>query len=409
MVIVLCFVVLVIRLFWLLYFKKSYHIGFLLPFFLEIIFVYPYMAMDALGLKWSYFGFIMNYSITLTVQVGAAFSTNLPRRDVIFYTSKHIYKLISFLIILSFAGVVSNISSYMILFRGINAIFELSHQNAVARYDGSLNVSFLYKISSIFAYFTTFLLSMLYASAKEKRILFYIVLHFLVLLLDSVLMAARAGMMLQLFCFLANFYAFSYYTQARKNYKVSIKKIIYAFSFIFLVFSFFVIIQVFRGGKTEYDILPIISHVITWFVGYIPCFDIWINSIYNYELTFGQRTFVGVFDLLGITERVSGVYPAVDIGNDRYSNIFTAYRGLIEDFSFVGLYIIIFITGLLLSFIPNYVTKSGNIFLAPITGFVVFFFFWSYVINPYSYNVILFSAILFWIYFIFFVRAKLCD
>ncbi|EMK5111467.1 oligosaccharide repeat unit polymerase [Escherichia coli] len=409
MIIVLCAIVLFIRVLWLFYFKKSYHIGFLLPFFLEVIFVYPYIVMDSLGLKWSYFGFIVNYSIVLTVQVGAAFTVNIPSNNIRFIPPRNVYKLAVVLILFSFVGVISNLTSILSLFRGVGALLELSHQNAVSRYDGTLKVSVLYKISSVLSYFTTFLLSMMYAIRKTKKTLLFICLHFLVLLLDSVLMAARAGMMLQTFCFLANFYAFSYYTQKREGFRVSLRKILGGVSFVLLVFIFFVIIQIVRGGKVDSEIAPIVSHVLTWFVGYIPCFDVWISQYYNYDITFGQRTFVGLFDLFGLSERVSGVYPAIDIGNERYSNIFTAYRGLIEDFSIAGLYVILLLLGGLLSFIPNYVARRGNIFWAPLTGFIVFFFFWSYVINPYSYNVIFFAALLFWGYFIFFVRARFCD
>ncbi|HCO2555644.1 TPA: hypothetical protein N7O10_002925, partial [Escherichia coli] len=235
MIIVLCAIVLFIRVLWLFYFKKSYHIGFLLPFFLEVIFVYPYIVMDSLGLKWSYFGFIVNYSIVLTVQVGAAFTVNIPSNNIRFIPPRNVYKLAVVLILFSFVGVISNLTSILSLFRGVGALLELSHQNAVSRYDGTLKVSVLYKISSVLSYFTTFLLSMMYAIRKTKKTLFFICLHFLVLLLDSVLMAARAGMMLQTFCFLANFYAFSYYTQKREGFRVSLRKILGGVSFVLLV------------------------------------------------------------------------------------------------------------------------------------------------------------------------------
>ncbi len=409
MLILLCFVVFIIRLFWLFYFKRSYHIGFLVPFFLEIIFVYPYLFMDTLGLYWSYLGFILNYTIVTVVQIGAASNIMLPKKDVLFITAKHSYKLLTTLIILSFVGVISNLPSQILFPSNIDSLFALSHSNAVARYDGTLKVSAIYKVSSIFAYFTTFLMGMMYASSRTKKTLLFILLHFGVILIDSVVMAARAGMMLQLFCFLASFYAFSYYNSSRENYRVTFKKILLSLIFVLVIFLFFVTIQVVRGGKTEYDITGIVSHVVTWFVGYIPGFDYWINNLYDYDITYGQRTFVGLFDILGISERVSGVYPAIDIGSGRISNIFTAYRGLIEDFSMLGLYVALIIVGILLSCIPNIVVARQAKFLAPITSFIVFFFFWSYVINPFSYNVILFAALMFWVYFIIFVRMKSCD
>jgi len=344
----------------------------------------------------------------MSIQLGSSFNRGIPEKQVKIIFPKNVDKLIIIMLGLSLAGVLSNVSQHSLKFDIANMML-LSHENAVSRYDGSLNVTLLYKVSSIFAFFTTFLLGALASHRFNKRTLLFIIMHFGVLLLDSILMAARAGMLLQLFCFLATLFSFTYYTNSRVKYKITLKKIAQAIMFITVIFLFFVVIQVFRGGKSDFDITGIMSHVLTWFVGYVPCFDIWIRSSFDYDLTFGQKTFVGLFDLLGISERVSGVYPAVDIGNERFSNVFTAYRGLIEDFSLLGMHLILLITGVLLSLIPSYVSKTKRITTMPLTAFIVFFFFWSYVINPYSYNVILFGSIIFWIYFVIFIRAVIID
>ncbi|WP_207519807.1 hypothetical protein, partial [Enterobacter hormaechei] len=62
--------------------------------------------MDTLGLYWSYLGFILNYTIVTVVQIGAACNIMLPKKDVLFITAKHSYKLLTTLIILSFVGVI---------------------------------------------------------------------------------------------------------------------------------------------------------------------------------------------------------------------------------------------------------------------------------------------------------------
>lgn len=117
MIIVLCAIVLFIRVLWLFISKKLSY-WFFVAIFPEVIFVYPYMVMDLLGLKWSYFGFIVNYSIVLTVQVGAAFTVNIPSNNIRFIPPRNVYKLAIVLILFSFVGVISNLTSILSLFRG---------------------------------------------------------------------------------------------------------------------------------------------------------------------------------------------------------------------------------------------------------------------------------------------------
>ena len=59
-----------------------------------------------------------------------------------------------------------------------------------------------------------------------------------------------------------------------------------------------------------------------------------------------MSTLAGPFNLFGFIERDLGFYQPVNIGSDTSTNIFTAYRGLISDFTVIGSVIVIFFAGI---------------------------------------------------------------
>lgn len=114
----------------------------------------------------------------------------------------------------------------------------------------------------------------------------------------------------------------------------------------------------------------------------------------------GQYTFRSLFVLLRLTHARAGVYDTfVPITGDETSNIHTAFRGLIEDFTIIGTYVILFVLGLLSKLFYNKV-KEGNLvyiaFILPIYSFIL----WSPIYSVFAYNSLILAHImlipLFW-------------
>lgn len=386
-------VMFLLRLLFLRVFDSSGNIGYLLPLALEFVFVYPYSLVAFLGLKWSYLGLSIIYLLITSLQIGFIINAKERDRCIKLILSPSLYKLtflflgfVIFVTITSQSNIISKLNN-------IGSILSMANQNAVDRYSGDLQISLLYKISTIVSFTLAFISGVMLAINSERKIKLLVFVFFLTLLFDSIIMAARAGLLLQSAAFFSSYFITKYIMQ-RNYFRIKLSNLFRGVFFILLLYAFFVLVQVVRGGEENFDILSISSHVLTWFIGYIPAFDIWLNS-YDFNHTFGLNTFAGIVDALNIAQRQGGVYDPVVIGDNRISNIFTAYRGLIQDFSLPITVLILFLLGLLMSdLIRRVITyKSRMSYLALIM--FTFFFSWSFVINPFIYNTIVIAFVLF--------------
>src|SRR5258708_21631544 len=71
--------------------------------------------------------------------------------------------------------------------------------------------------------------------------------------------------------------------------------------------------------------------------GYLAAFSQWMSGSRPESLGLGAYTFGGLLDLAGLHPRVFGVYMySVTLSGQEESSVYTAFRGLIEDFSFAG-------------------------------------------------------------------------
>ena len=108
--------------------------------------------------------------------------------------------------------------------------------------------------------------------------------------------------------------------------------------------------MVFRTGEvSEKTILQISEKFVSYALGHMHNIDYWFTSYQPTELTWGSHTFLGISNLLGIEERVQGIYPEYNnVGKNGFfgiSNTFTIFRPLVEDFSEVGAILVMFVMG----------------------------------------------------------------
>ncbi|HEY5677181.1 MAG TPA: O-antigen polymerase, partial [Myxococcales bacterium] len=98
--------------------------------------------------------------------------------------------------------------------------------------------------------------------------------------------------------------------------------------------------QLARGGADDLTTpQEAFSHLGTWLFGHLPGFGAWLRDGFDpgAPLQMGRRTFGGAFHLLGLAERERGVFADfARLSSGRETNIYTALRGLIEDFGLAG-------------------------------------------------------------------------
>jgi oligosaccharide repeat unit polymerase len=101
--------------------------------------------------------------------------------------------------------------------------------------------------------------------------------------------------------------------------------------------------------------------------------------------TLGQYTFAGFFDLLHIHSRVAGLYTDQVVINGSNYNIYTVFRGLIEDFTIPGALLFLAVVGFGAQVAYRRAQSGGLLFIGLLAAFYAFTV-WSFVVNIFIYN-----------------------
>jgi hypothetical protein len=137
----------------------------------------------------------------------------------------------------------------------------------------------------------------------------------------------------------------------------------------------------------------LLDRIKLYFTAHLSVFSSWWNFVhkYGYTVTWGQSTFFGPFAQIGLGERNAGVYSVLEDGiqGGVDSNIFTLYRGLIEDFTLPGALILLAVFGYGAGYAFRCIRTGIRhpVSTAWLTAFYVVLF-WSPIINPFGYTTI---------------------
>ena len=201
------------------------------------------------------------------------------------------------------------------------------------------------RLAMIFSY-TGVIFSLVYWIVFRWRLL--LVLPALSVLLLGISQAGRTGILIVFFQIYITIYLKDMLRQTQNSIRKLSKR-----SFYLIGISFFL----FLGGQSlrtgivgEYtDILRNLEQLRSYLFGGISAFayyvDHWMLEVLEYP-ALGRFTFASLYDFLGIHKQVPGIYtqyaPISDLGDS--SNIFTAFRPILDDFS-VGSVFLICLTG----------------------------------------------------------------
>ena len=138
----------------------------------------------------------------------------------------------------------------------------------------------------------------------------------------------------------------------------------------------------------------LVERIRSYFFGYLPAFTYWLGQDHLFiGPTLGLTTFAGPSNLMGMMERPLGFYIPVSIGPGITTNIFSALRGLIIDFSVLGSFVISFIAGFLSQLAFNRVRSGSWVAMVPLSMFYAFTLY-SPLISIFHYN----SVIVSWVF-----------
>lgn len=289
---------------------------------------------------------------------------------------------------------------YFFLFIKYNAdfsdIFSIPRQIAYRRYTQDLVTPLILKFlriilttGTIFAAFELFRSSNIISKLYLGLILF-----------DGLMSAGKAGPLIGLiFYFLTYFLLKRLFNQPLKTFTT--RNLFY-----FILISIIIISSQFLRLK-EFNIdnlIYVTSRLFSYAFAGLNAFDFWLhNYSFDFEnLQFGALTFEGFYDIIGLRERVQGVFQErVSFGNLPPTNIFTGYRILLMDFGLVGTLLFIASNGLILFYSMDKI-KKFNYQWVPIATITISFYIWIFFASIYSSNTYLFgiliSTLFIWLY-----------
>jgi len=287
----------------------------------------------------------------------------------------------------------------------INNWMMIPNMLAVDRYSGTLNYPFYIKYSLYLIYPGTLLGGLLFgykSSLKKIKVRFFSLLPLFQALLLGIIEGARTSILLGLILFASGWLSTFMINHTQLiNKKRSFLQFILGAGFFILIFTFFfILIQWLRQGMDTIIIDLLIERIRAYFFGYLAAFSQWFGGDIASNANLGLITFAGPFNLFGIMERPLGFYDAINISKDISTNIFTAFRGIVTDFTISGSIVIAFIIGFIIQTIYQKNEKTTLLSCLPISMFYAFTLY-SPLISVFHFNSIFFSWLILLIILIF--------
>ena len=156
--------------------------------------------------------------------------------------------------------------------------------------------------------------------------------------------------------------------------------------------SFFFVVDALRSrteSQQTMELKPDWGRAQSTALGYLAVFSRWTTSSEGpeaFHLSLGAYTFGGVLETVGLHNRQLGVYAnSLTLEGGDQSNIYTAFRGLIEDFSLPGAAAGLLLTGFFGGYVYGRPRLSPSVkctMLAAFYGFVL----WSPIGSLFVYN-----------------------
>jgi hypothetical protein len=308
------------------------------------------------------------------------------------FSIRLIYRLVIVYAILG--GVMSIYFQMLFLHLKLTSITDLLHiANRITelRYTGHQTVNKTVMLFQLFVYVSVFFGSLIfnYLESYFKKVV--VLLPVLVMLLISILNTTRAVFIIALTIWISTYFAVIVY---RNNGRVkSLRKVVVILSLgVLSLLAFLVFAQILRGGSLNVDLRPFINHVAPYIFGHYDAFSIWWHNYDFSGVSYGKFTFSGLFDLI-FHNREQGIYSDFvqlnRLSASNSSNIYTAFRGLIQDYTFPGMLLISFLSGVVVSFVYNR-TKHGSIYSLLLLVVFYCFVLYSFLISFFIYNVTFF-------------------
>ena len=211
-----------------------------------------------------------------------------------------------------------------------------------------------------------------------RKIICY--LPIILAILIGMVYTTRASILLSIILFISGLFSSYIILKNDDNYFSSFSPLFNFFSLFVFLLSSWIFLQWLRGGgDSEFIFYPIINSIKSAVLGSTTAFTTWLQNYKEYSLAFGLYTFAGPIDIIGLNNRQLGFYSEFISLPNGYSNIYTAFRGLIHDFSITGSILICFVIGIVAQLSYRRCRDGNVIWLIPLSLFFAFTLFSPFI------------------------------
>ncbi|MEI7663563.1 MAG: O-antigen polymerase [Bacteroidota bacterium] len=236
-----------------------------------------------------------------------------------------------------------------------------------------------------------FLLAMTRKTSERILMIFSLI----PLILFTLIYTARAVFLFGAIMFLASFLAGKLFQKGTAFKLFTLNRLLVALFFAVFIPSLFLLTQLARYNTHDfstYQVMEVWDKLSVWFFGNFSGFSVWFDSRPEICLQWGKFTLSGLFEQFSDYQREGGIFSTmVHIDNNqRYTNIYTIFRFLMEDFSYTGTTVVIFVAGYLSQwFLKQLLGRSllGVVGVAFVTAIILF----SFITSIVAYNATLFA------------------
>lgn len=268
-------------------------------------------------------------------------------------------------------------------------LLEMNKDIAIDRYSGPEARNLVNQFFLIFSYAAPVIGGLCYRLVgKWNKVLCVITL--IPCTFIALTQSLKMGMIASFILFFAAYIISSYTYGLPIRFKV---KILVRFALIIIGFLLILFLSmVLRTGEvSQKTILEISEKFISYAIGQMHNVDVWFTSYQPTALTWGSHTFLGISNLLGIEERVQGIYPEfMNVGKNGFygiSNTFTIFRPLTEDFGEAGAMVAMFIMGIIGNMALKAVTAHRAVFVNQVVLVALYaYLMWSFSASFYAYT-----------------------
>jgi oligosaccharide repeat unit polymerase len=165
-----------------------------------------------------------------------------------------------------------------------------------------------------------------------------------------------------------------------------------------------------REGSASLTIFSgINAKTLNYLLGQIPAFNHWFCTSGAWPSglpTLGMSTFYGLSDVLGLMHRSPGIYTVKYVTANLNTNVYTAFRPLVEDFTFPGALAVTAAAGALSGHCFERLRRGcARSFAVTFTVAVYFYIFYAFITSPWAYASYSTAVMMFFIYMLL-IRKK---